>query len=95
MIAPVLLSSPYSQVTRYRADLHFNLDLVTHHAGFKTVDFDAFVVHPGAVGDAESPGVPRARDDAIETEAGAERGAHVRADVVDGIVAAALVENRD
>src|SRR5262249_14720061 len=60
-----------------------------------TADLDPRVVGPGAVRQAEAPGVPGAGDDAVLDEAAGQRGAHVRADVVDGKQPAAVAKDRD
>ena len=66
----------------------------TTRAGI-AADLDARVVGPGAVGDAEAPGVPGAGDDAALDVAAGQRRAHVRADVVDGVVRRPSTEQGD
>lgn len=39
-----------------------HLDVVSHDTDFEDIDFDAGVVFPGTVLDAEPPGMPRAGD---------------------------------
>ena len=60
----------------------------------KTCHLELLVVAPGAVAGPEPPGVPRAGDDAVHEGARAERGAHVGAEVVDGVVGRAVEEAR-
>jgi hypothetical protein len=67
------------------------LNFAVVDADFEGVDAEAWVVCPFSVFDAKTPGMPRAADDAFFVEiAGAERRAHVRAEVVNGKVAAIL-----
>src|SRR5579884_4089934 len=75
--------------------LDLDLDLVALDPDGIAADLDARVVRPGAVGQAEPPGMPRAGHDAVLDMAIAERGTHVWAEVIDGVVAAAVAENRD
>src|SRR3954468_4897946 len=72
-----------------------DLDLVADDADGVAADLDLGVVRSGTVGQAEAPGVPGAGDHAVLDPAAAERGAHVRADVVDGVVALAGAEDGD
>src|SRR5262249_42685334 len=59
--------------------VHLDLDLVADDPDRVAADLDARVVRPGAVGDAEPPGVPGAGDDAVLDVPAAERGPHVPA----------------
>lgn len=70
-----------------------HLDVVSFDADFKGVDLDLGVVAPFAIVNAESPGVPRARDDARFQVASSERGSHVGAKIVDGRELAVLIED--
>jgi hypothetical protein len=72
-----------------------DLDFVAFDADFEGIDFDLWVVAPFAVVNAEPPGVPGAGDDAGFEVAAGERGAHVRAEVVDGGEFSVLVEDGD
>src|SRR5262249_30623050 len=58
-------------------------------------NFAARVVGPDAVGQAKPPGVPRTRDHPVLHEAAAQGGAHVRANVVNGVVLALMMEQGD
>ena len=79
-----------------QASLDADLDFVADDADFECVDAEPRIVGPFAVLDAKSPGVPRAGDDSFFVEiAGAERCAHVRAEVVDREVVAVLVKHGD
>src|SRR5690606_16642762 len=73
-----------------------DLDVVPDDADFVAVvaKVRPGVVEPGALLDAELPGVPGADHAAILDVAAGERSAHVRAGVVDGGVFAVDVEDR-
>jgi hypothetical protein len=58
-------------------------------------DLDARAVGPGAVGEAETPGVPGTGYDSFFDEALAQGTSHVRADIVDGVVPALVAEDGD
>src|SRR5262249_26565662 len=79
----------------WRGGRHLDLDLIADDADGITADFDARVVRPGAVRDAEPPRVPGTGDDAILHVAATERGPHVRAHVIDGVELSALAEDGD
>ncbi len=81
-----------SRLTRCQADLNF----VACDADFERVDGQSRVVGPFAVADAESPGVPRARDNALLVQvARTQRCAHVGAQVVDCEVLTVFEKHRD
>ncbi len=66
------------------------------NANLEGVDTEPRVIGPVSVFDAKTPGVPRAADDSFFIEvAGAERRAHVRAEVIDGEVAAIVEKDGD
>src|SRR5260370_18737955 len=65
-----------------------DLDEVFVHKDRIAANFDARIVRPGAVRQAKAPGVPGTGDDAFFQVAAAQGSAHVRADIVDGIVLA-------
>jgi hypothetical protein len=70
---------------RRRNGIHLNLDLAIFYANRITADLDAGIICPYAIGDAKSPGVPGTSDNIAFYEAAAERSAHVRAHIVDGV----------
>src|SRR5207244_11323612 len=59
--------------------------LVVDHADGVTANLDLGVIGPGAVLQAEAPGVPGAGDHPFLDPASAQRSAHVWAHVVDGV----------
>ena len=61
-LPPLLPFSPSPHLVRAR-DVHLNL--VAHDADVERVDRESRVVGPFAVADAKTPGVPRARHDAL------------------------------
>src|SRR5262249_29166737 len=78
-----------------RRGRHPDLDLALLDADLVTADLDARRVRPGPVAEAKAPGVPRAGDGAVLHVAAAQRRAHVRANVVDRVIPAAVQEHRD
>ena len=67
------------------------MNVVADDADFEGIDAEPRIVGPLAVANAKPPRMPRADNNALVVEvARAERGAHMRAEIVDGKVFAAL-----
>jgi adenylate cyclase class 2 len=75
--------------------VNLDLDFAIFDADRIAADLDARVVGPGAVGEAKAPGVPGAGDDAVLDIAAAERGAHVRTNIVNGEILSVVVKDRE
>jgi hypothetical protein len=72
-----------------------DLNLIARDANIEGVDRKPRIVGPFAVAHAESPGMPRASDDALVVEVACTQGcAHVRAQVVDRQVVALVQKDR-
>src|SRR5262249_33643559 len=75
--------------------VHLHLYCVALNSHRVGTDLDFRAVRPDAIAQAEAPGVPGASDRASLDVAAAERGAHVRAGIVDGVILPLVVEDGD
>src|SRR5437588_3340358 len=78
-----------------RIGIDLNLDHAVFDANRVAADLEPRVVGPGTIGEAEPPGVPGAGDNAVLDITAAQRGAHVRTDVVNGEVPTVIVKESD
>ena len=73
---------------------HANLNLIVDDAHFVGGDLETRVVAPGSILDRKPPGMPGARNGAALVDlARAKRGAHMRAEIVDGEILTMVDEN--
>src|SRR5262249_11754266 len=76
-----------------RPRLASDLNFIVHHAHLVAVDFNSRTIGPGAIAHFEAPGMPGASHSPVMHFAGAQRGAHMWASIVDGEILAARVEH--
>ncbi len=69
-----------------------HLDFVAHNAHIEAVDFDAWIVGPGAVAHFEPPRMPGARYGSFVHFARTQRGPHVWAEIIDGHILTGGIE---
>src|SRR5262249_41948660 len=74
---------------------HFHLNLVIDNPHLVAAGLHLRRIHPSAVRESKSPGVPGAGDDAVLYLTGSERCPHGRAAVVQGVKLTLMVEYRN